>query len=252
MAYYIYLLARFQKSASIGASEVITRPKTMKFSSLIFSAALFAFADSALAGGFVNLDFEDATIAPTPPGGFGSFADPAQAFPGWTVGGGPTSVSYNDLSLGGPAISLMGPDFPNGPGFTPLQGSYSVFLQYFEAESPPTLSQTGLVPSGAQSLNFLDPNLGNPSIGVVVSLNGIDISLASIGGGRLGGNLPAGIAGTSALLMFTTTTGHPDMDGAYIDDIQFSPSIVPEPSAFAIFALGALSLGFRRWRKSAR
>jgi hypothetical protein len=94
--------------------------------------------------GFVNLDFEDATIAPTSVGGSTYPADPTQAFPGWTVGGSGTVVSYNDLSLGAPAIDLMGPNFPNFAGYTPLQGSYSVLLQYFGGIfSPPTLSQTG-------------------------------------------------------------------------------------------------------------
>ncbi len=104
--------------------------------------------------GFVNLDFGGATIAPTPVGGSTYPADSTQCFPGWTVGGSSTVVMYNDLSLGAPAISLMGPDFPNFAGYTPLQGSYSVLLEHFGIDgTPPTLSQTGLVPAGTQSIS---------------------------------------------------------------------------------------------------
>jgi PEP-CTERM motif len=56
-------------------------------------------------------------------------------------------------------------------------------------------------------------------------------------------------AGQTGQLLFadpyyTNTQGGP----ASIDNIQFSSSSVPEPSAFALGALGTLLLGFRRWR----
>ena len=192
----------------------------------------------------MNLNFESATIAPTPPGGATFPADPTQALPGWTVGGATTVVGYNSLSLGAPAVDLMGPNFPNNAGFTPLQGSYSVFLQYFNIDGgPPTLSQTATIPSGTQSINFL---VGSQNEGVV-TLNGVNIPLVQISGGRLAGNISA-FAGSSAQLTFSTMTGGPGGDTLYFDDIQFSPSAVPEPSEFALGALGALLLGFRRWR----
>ena len=86
--------------------------------------------------GFVNLDFEQATVAPTPAGQFGSlFADPALGFPGWTMGSngsGPyrNYTLYNNLTLGSVAQVLVGPTFPNALGMTPLQGSYSALLQF--------------------------------------------------------------------------------------------------------------------------
>lgn len=46
---------------------------------------------AAFGQGFVNLDFEQAVIAPTPVGQFGAPADPALAFPGWTMGPSGTS-----------------------------------------------------------------------------------------------------------------------------------------------------------------
>jgi hypothetical protein len=195
--------------------------------------------------GFVNLDFEDATIAPTPVGGSTYPVDPAQCFPGWTVGA-DTVVSYNDLSIGAPAVNLMGPNFPNAVNYTPLQGSYSVLLQYFGEPEPPTLSQAGLIPAGTQSINFL---VGNGENDAVVMLNGVNIPLIQISGGRLAGNISA-FSGTVAQLTFSTTSSNGgEGDWLYFDDIQFSFTAVPEPSEFALGALGAFLLWFRRGRE---
>lgn len=211
---------------------------------------LLVMVQSGHAQGFVNLDFEDATIAPTPVGGSTFPVDPTQAFPGWTVGvnssGFYTVTSYNDLSLGAPAVDLMGPNFPNFAGYTPLQGSYSVLLQYFGyAGEPPTLNQTGLVPADTQSISLLVPpgeNTVYPAA-MVVTFNGVNIPLVPIAGGRVGGNISA-FAGNVAQLTISTINSE---DWIYFDDIQFSSSSVPEPSEFALTALGAMLLGFRRW-----
>ena len=219
----------------------------MRFRTLFVVTIFLVLWRDAQGQGFMNLDFEGATIAPTPVGGYTYPADPAQAFPYWTVGGSGTVVMYNDLSIGSPAVSLMGPNFPNAVGYTPLQGSYSVLLQYFDiAGGPPTLSQTGLIPSSAQSIDFL---VGNGQSDATVSLNGVSIPLVQISGGRLAGDISA-FAGIVAQLTFSTKTGKGGFgDLSYFDDIHFSPLSVPEPSAFALSALGALAIG---WRSSRR
>ena len=231
----------------------------MKFISAIFPVvALLVGNQLGFAQGFVNLDFEDATIAPTPVGGATYPADPAQCFPGWTIGnayGSYLAVSYNDLSLGSPAISLMGPDFPNFAGYAPLEGSYSVLLQYFGlAAGPPTLSQTGLVPNDAQSISLLVPpgeNSVYPAY-MVVTLNGINIPLVPIADGRVAGNVSA-FAGSVSQLTLSTVNVNPNSSvWLYFDDIQFSSSSVPEPSQLALTALGAVLLGFRRRRNLMR
>lgn len=199
--------------------------------------------------GFLNLNFENATIAPTPVGGATFPADPTQALPGWTVGGSGTVVGYNGLSIGAPAISLIGPNFPNSAGFTPLQGSYSVLLQYFNiAGGPPTLSQTGMIPAGTQSINFL---VGSGESDAVVTLNGVNIPLVPISGERLAGNISA-FAGSIAQITFSTMTGGAGGDRLYFDDVQFSSSLVPEPGTLGLIASGALLFGLHRWRKSPR
>jgi hypothetical protein len=191
--------------------------------------------------GFVNFDFEQATIAPTQVGGSTYPADPTQAFPGWTVGGSGTVVSYNDLSIGAPAVDLMGPNFPNFAGYSPLQGSYSVLLQYFGiAGPPPTLSQTGLVPASANSVSFLVSS-GTSATDSVVTLNGVNIPLVSISGGRLAGDISAFAGGVAELTFSTPGSG----GGLYFDNVQFSSSPVPEPGICSLMILGVLLLGWR-------
>jgi hypothetical protein len=215
----------------------------MKITKSFMAVMLCMLWQNAQGQSFINLDFERATIPPTPVGGTTFPADPRLAFPGWTVGGSGTVVGYNGLSIGAPAVDLMGPSFPNSAGFTPLQGSYSVLLQYFDiAGGPPTLSETGMVPSGTQSINFL---VGNGENDAVVTLNGKNIPLVSISGGRLAGNISA-FAGSLAQLTFSTTTGNRFGEFLYFDDVQFSPSVVPEPSALGLSTFGTLLFGLRR------
>lgn len=217
----------------------------------ILIVILLSVVQSGSTQGFVNLDFEDATVSPTPVNGFGGSVDPALAFPGWTVGnslGGTLNfVLYNNETLGSPALDLIGPYFPNGTGHTPLQGSYSALLQYSSIPSLglPTLSQTGLVPFGTQSISFL---VGTGLTGAAVTMNGVNIPLVPISGGRLAGDI-APFAGSIAQLRFSTSTNRGD-NFAYFDDIQFSAMSIPEPGAIAFATLGASLLGFRRWRIS--
>jgi hypothetical protein len=192
---------------------------------------------------FQNLDFEEATVPSTPVGSFGSFVDPAAAFPFWTIGPGgsfaPNAVLYNNLTLGSVAEVLVGPDFPNVLHLSPLQGSYSALLQFGPNVynlGIPALIQTGLVPANARSISFLMSSTMND---VQVSLDGTVIPLVSIGGGRIAGDVTA-FAGQTAQLMFTTTSY--DGNWLYFDDVQFSPEVIPEPSTFALTAAALMVL----------
>jgi hypothetical protein len=207
-------------------------------------------AHASSQGTFQNLNFEQAAApgAPTPVGGWGDSVDPALAFPGWTVG--PTNhgiysavTVYNDLSLGAPAVCLMGPNFPNAAGYSALQGSYSVLLQYFGIgpDYAPRLSQTGLVPADARSISFL---VGRSDI--TVSLGGVNIPLVQVAGGRLAGDVTA-FAGSTVQLTFSTTADNPPGQGdwAYFDDVVFSSSPIPEPGTLVLLMLGFVLLGGR-------
>ena len=220
----------------------------MKTNKLLFGGIVLLAALSVPAQGtFRNLNFEAATIPATPVGGFTYPADPLLAFPGWTVGGSGTVVAYNTVSLGAPAVCLMGPNFPNSAGYTPLQGSYSVLLQYFgSAGGPPTLSQIGLVPFGVRSISFQVPSgqSTNYSTATEVSLNGVSIPLVPIADNRVAGDV-SDFAGITAQLTFSTINA-PDF--LYFDDIQFSQSTIPEPSSLALLGVGGSCVLLHRRR----
>ena len=218
---------------------------------LVGGLALFLSGGGAFGqGNFQNLDFEQATVPPTPVNGYGDRVDPALAFPGWTVSASGNAYAlytlYNNLTLDAPAVDLIGPSFPNALGMSSLHGSYSVVLQYSDYfHIFPFISQTGLVPANAKSISFaVAPGTGFYD-GPSMALGGVGIALVPIGGGRLAGDVTA-FAGTLAKLEFST--------GAYrvlFDDIRFSSLAVPEPTGVDLAALGALLLGWRvlGWRR---
>jgi hypothetical protein len=209
----------------------------MKPSNILWLVTLsFSLLETVGAQQFVNLNFEQANVPAVPAGSLGSFVDPALAFPGWTVlpNGSifQTSVFYNDLSLGGPAIALMGPDYPSANSYYPLEGSYSVLLMYFGTGNPPALSQTGFIPYGTQSISILGS--------AVIELNGVNIPLTVTSDGRSAGDISM-FAGQTVQLTITTAPepfGHYDNIWDYFDDVQFSG--VPEPSMSSLMVLCTL------------
>jgi len=213
---------------------------------LSFIGGFTCVTQALLAGEFQNLDFERATIPPTPPGEFGPlFADPAQAFPGWTMGPGgsfsPNYTLYNNLTLGSVAQVLVGPQFPNAIGYRPLQGRYSALLQFGPSSTlgTPALIQTGLVPAEARSITFL---VSSEHDDARVTMDGIGLALTRLGDGRIAADVTP-FAGKEVQLMFSTESysGH----WLYFDDIRFTLDTVPEP---AIPCLAALSVTFALFR----
>jgi hypothetical protein len=85
---------------------------------------------SASGQGFINLDFEDATIVPDPSSPYYPYAVyTSDAIPGWTVTGnylGPNDIIYNDTSLGAPSVALWGMN--SQYSLAPLDGAYSIDL----------------------------------------------------------------------------------------------------------------------------
>jgi hypothetical protein len=233
----------------------------MRFFSIIFAAALFAFANWASAQGFINLDFECADVSGYSPV---SGVPTSSALPGWTAffanasGTNVTSqVVYDGLSLGGAVISIVDTNARIGPRVLPIQGNYSVALfgggfgtNLYSAG----ISQTGLVPAGTRSL-LLDAGVYFAPLVVTLGGQTIDMTpLETFANYTLyGGNIPSDLAGQSETLSLIEPppTGVPP-SYSVLDNIQFLSSPIPEPNAFALIALGSLSLGFWRWRKSAQ
>jgi hypothetical protein len=216
----------------------------LKLCWMIASFLAFAITSAYCQGTFQNLDFESANI---PPGTLiGSILPVTNAFPGWAV---TTQVGYDGFSAGGAIMSVI--DTNPGGGFTPLQGQYSAML--FGGEGgPTTLSQTGTVPVGTQSLRVDLAGTGVPLL--IVSIGGQTIQLAPVATfpnyTQYGGDI-ASFAGQVTTLGFTEQppAGAPP-SVLELDDIQFSVSPVPEPATLALFATGAVFLALRRRRNA--
>lgn len=217
--------------------------KTSK-NNLLLVTAIFI-GQHCYSQGFVNLDFEDATVIPVVPG-----IEASSAIPGWTayysVGFPLNTIFYNTVSLGGAIVALEDENAPGGVPL-PIQGNYSVLLEGSipNAATSAYIGQAGTIPITAQSLTFFGNLAGN----IQVTFNGQNIPYSTVGNGAnytIYGADISSYAGQTGQLLFTA----PVLTSALLDNIQFSPSPVPEPRAFALGALGALLLGMRRWRNS--
>src|ERR1035438_9864759 len=123
-------------------------------------ALLLTTADALAQGTFQNLDFESANLSPIPPRQYGGFVPVTDALPGWSgyIGTNQvTTVLHNAVSLGLATIIIEGPDWSFG-GI--LEGQYTLVLQ--PGDDPfggyqllgASISQSGVVPGNAQSLQF--------------------------------------------------------------------------------------------------
>jgi len=213
---------------------------------LLLAAGLRAFSQ-----GFVNLNFEGAKVT-LPSGTQPGPVLVTNALFGWSVyfqTFPQTQIYYDDISIGSSQITLVSASDPYGPNA--IGGSFSVFLQA-GAGGPVTVSQTGLVPSFAKSMDVDLAYSGN-LVPVVAAMNGQTIPLISIATfpayTEYAGDISA-FDNQEVLLSFTQM---PPSDGptsqVEIDNIQFSSSPIPEPSTLAIGVIGALLLGLARWRK---
>lgn len=255
-----------------------TKPKYFTIAALAFwsVAILFSLLQTVSGQGFTNLNFELASVVSAPPGYTPVDANlpisAAAALPYWIVRedgtvctaiwGAPNALDETSVAL------VSGGSYPN---YTPLQGAYSVQL-YAYADAPAdyfhnaSISQTGLVPFGTHSIQFLmfSPPVAGGVIQAnpVVTLNGtlINLSPISTSGGvvTMAGDVSA-FAGTTANLtiLCAGVSGSPPLNENVfaLDAISFSPTSIPEPSVFGLFALtalGGLLLGFRRWQNSSR
>jgi hypothetical protein len=203
-------------------------------------------------GSFGNLGFESANLSPVPAGQFGGEVSSLNAIPFWTgyldtVQ--QTQVLQNNLTLGNASIDILGPNWNMG-GI--IEGQYTVVLQPGRGPNiggPPSnvsasISQTGLVPANAQSLQF-KAGIFTP---FSVSLGGQNLNLVQLGTGAnytlYGANIPLSEIGQSEALTITALAGPNSAD--YFDSFVFSPSSVPEPATWTLLLCGAGLLGVRR------
>jgi hypothetical protein len=196
-------------------------------------------------GTFQNLGFESAVIVPlssNPPPTIQS----SPAFPGWAGYVGTQQVSYafyNTLSIGSAVIGMFHSNFPASSRisgrFTPILQSGSLGLQNVEA----SLRQSGTVPAGSASLRFLADG-STDSLQVV--MNGQPLNFVHVQSfnnySEFGADISQYAGQTVELRFVQPYVGLPL--GTYLDNIAFSPIPIPEPSAWALLALGSAWLWF--------
>ena len=188
-------------------------------------------------GTFQNLDFEAARLIPID-NDHPWFIATSNALPGWTATYGGSQLTEVPYAAG----LVVGVNL-EGPSLYAIDGSFSVGL------SGGSISQTGLVPADAKSLRFKLAGGGAAPFytsNLLVSLGGENVPvgiLADARGYMLFGADISSFAGQTETLSFS--------GGSFaLDDIEFSPQIVPEPSVFAL-AGAAVSL-LLCWRKRSR
>jgi len=215
---------------------------------LIIEIATMSFALSIHAQGtFQNLNFELAN-----PGSitFSLNVPVSSALPDWTVtigGDQQMDVGYNSFSTGAPTVSLIG---PGGP-VTAIDGSYSVLLTGSTAIA--SISQTGLIPSGTQSLLF-DAEQGtggggNGLLDFVVGSQVVPVTLIATepNYSLYGANISTW-AGQTEQITFSALEG--GLNNWTIDDISFSSQAVPEPNTVELILPAIMAmLGLQKWRK---
>jgi hypothetical protein len=223
--------------------------KTIKNGILII--LLLIIKQNSEAQGFANLDFESANVAGYPL--YSTDVPVSSALPGWSayfITSGTTNaltqVGYDAISAGGNGLTVI--DSSAYP-ILPLQGEYSTVL-FGSQGITAMISQTGLVPNGTMSLlmdvyafyNF-EVTLGGQMINMIplqtFSNLGFNYTL-------YGGDISSFAGNVETLSLIAPPTGVPN--GVEFDDIQFSPSSIPEPGVFGLFALGGLLFSLRLQR----
>jgi hypothetical protein len=204
--------------------------------------------------GFVDLDFESAQIIPYTSSPIPNAIAVSNALPGWSVYFGTSQqmvINYNDPATGSTWVSLMA---TNGGQ---ISGNYSVLLQGGGTASAAIITQTGVVPVDTKSLLFeAEPGPVVAAGSLVVSLGGQNIMFSALSTGSnytlYGGNIPLAFAGQSEQLTFSALEQSGlNVNNWTVDDIQFSPSVVPEPGVAGLLGLGSLLFGLCRWKKIA-
>ncbi len=211
-------------------------------------------------GTFVNLNFELASLQPIPSGQYGGLVPFSNALPGWVgyLGTNQTAQALQNIQrLNSAAIGVVGPNWVTpSSGIGVIEGRYTAVLQAGDAivtgnYVPAAIAQSGLIPPATSSIQMkVSPVLPFSAL-FGVSLGGQNVPLFPLSGTsaytRYGGDISA-YAGQVVELRVTAFNTLPGI-GLAIDSIQFSPEVIPEPSNLRLFGVGALLLGWRRFRK---
>jgi hypothetical protein len=214
-------------------SESVKKEIIVKISLMAFLFVATAATVSVRGQDFVNLDFESAQVVFVSTNGTYQYIATANALPGWSAFNDTNQLStipYNPDGSGVWHVALV------GSNSTVLGGNFSAV---FGAGA--SISQTGLIPADTESL-FFEAHANPLSGPLLVSLGGQNLSLVTISNAFssyglnytvYGANVSA-FAGQTEDLTFFDQTGGPWT----IDDVQFSPETIPEPSGLALLLVG--------------
>jgi len=201
-------------------------------------------AISARGQSFQNLNFESAYNLPGNPGNNGTSVAVANALPDWTAygAGNPLSDIYY-VSNNFPGVSTL---VELESGSLALSGN-NLSVGLYNGGS---ISQTGLVPTNAESLQFEGSIPGGAGFSVTLGGQSLSYSLLSEGPNYdvYEANIPANLNGQMEALDFLCQG--PGSGNVLLDDADFIS--VPEPSEYALVGLGAILLGLRHRRKQQR
>jgi len=216
------------------------RATTLK--AIIAIVGVFATQRAHPQDAFVNLDFEQA-IAPFE----GYMAPIDRALPGWRgyVAGSQISVVlYDTRNIDAACISVLDRLAPQ-QAWQPLEGNYSAYLMGSTPEWPQqqaaAIAQIGQIPADAKSIRFLFSTTYLPQ----VTFEGQAIPLVLLGENTAYVTAGADVslfAGDTGELRFTVP---PQAAGGLLDNIEFSPVAIPEPTAMVLSLLGVLIVGCR-------
>jgi hypothetical protein len=203
---------------------------------------------------FVNLDFESARLPMLSFEAPGFLTNTTEAIPSWSVFYGAQAASevyYHTLTLGSTALTVR--DANMDPMLRAISGNFSVFLASSSVGPAISMTQSGTVPASSQSFRFkkdgiirdgwlqvyfqneLLPLQQLEALPDDIYVYGADISMfqSQYGELKLIGAAPTPFSGV----------------GGMIDDLECSPTPVPEPSSVALFLLGS---GLLVWHRHTR
>ena len=217
-----------------------------------FSIVLLTVLSAQAQGTFQNLNFEKAHPVFVNPILYPFTVTAASALPDWTVtlgGVQQTQITEDAPSAGSTWVMLVGPGY--NYGFAPIDGNYSVLLQGSGTASAASISQTGLIPAGTQSLLFeAEPVDTGPAGPLEVLVGNQVVPFAAVGTGPnytlYGANISSW-ANDTEQLTFSALLGSYGLNNWEIDDISFSTTPEPEPNILALTAIGGLLFGARKW-----